>query len=352
VRLDTANRSFAGLAGASLIAGMLALCGAVGCVLAALLVARVAEDGVDALGSDGAAVWPAFAFVAVVGSGAAAGVRSLYRQVRASRALGRRVDDMELPLPPGLARAAEGARLSGRVRLVDSPERFSFAYGALTPRVALSRGLYESASSEELDAVLAHERYHVRNLDPLKVLLARTLPATFFYLPALRRLHARYVVGRELAADRRALDSCGRRPLAGALYKVLRGPAWPELSSAAAIGGSELLDARVAQLETGAEPPVSGLTPRAVALSVLGALGLTTLFVVSVAGFGGPSAVGDLAGGSLTPLDVGGAILCAVPPAVGCWLGYRWLAHRTGRPPKAPRVEESRQDAQVVRRDA
>ncbi|MGH2953339.1 MAG: M56 family metallopeptidase [Solirubrobacterales bacterium] len=344
MRLDTANRSFAGLAGASLIAGMVALCGAVGCVLAALVVVRLAEDGVGALASEGAAVWPALAFIVIVGAGAAIGVRSLYRQVRASRALARRVHEMELALPPDLARAAERARLVGRLRLVDCGERFSFAYGALTPRVALSRGLYDSASAEELDAVLAHERYHVRNLDPLKVLLARALPATFFYLPALGHLHTRYVAGRELAADRRALDSCGRRPLAGALYKVLRGPSWPELGGAAAIGGSALLDARLEQLETGAEPPVSGLTPRAVAVSVLGALALTTLFLVSVAGFGGPSAVADLAGGSVTLLDVGGAILCAVPLAVGAWLGYRWLARRTNRPLNGSTVGEPGRD--------
>jgi hypothetical protein len=352
VNLDTANRSFAGLAGASLIAGMLTLCGAVGCVLAALLVLRLAEGGFDALGSEGAAVGPALAFIAIVGAGAAAGVRSLYRQVRASRALATRVDDLDLPLPPELTRSAERARLGGRVRLVDSEERFSFAYGALTPRVAVSEGLYRSASPDELDAVLAHERYHVGNLDPLKVLLARALPATFFYLPALRRLHSRYMAGRELAADRVALGSCGRQPLAGALYKVLRGPAWPELSSAAAIGGPELIDVRIEQLETGAEPLVGGLTPSAVALSALGGLGLTALFVVSVAGLGGPSAVADVAGGSLTALDVAGAIVCAVPWAIGGWLGYRWLARRTSRPPKGSGIRAGGRDAQPAGRDA
>jgi hypothetical protein len=352
VRLDTANRSFAGLAGASLIAGMLTLCGAVGCVLAALLVLRLAEDGFDALGSEGAAVWPALAFITIVGAGAVAGVRSLYRQVRASRTLADRVDDLELPPPPELTRAAERAGLGGRVRLVDSEERFSFAYGALTPRVAVSEGLYRLSSADELDAVLAHERYHVGNLDPLKVLLARALPATFFYLPALGRLHTRYMAGRELAADRVALRSSGRQPLAGALYKVLRGPAWPELSSGAAIGGSALIDVRIAQLETGAEPPVGGLTARAVTLSLLGAVGLTALFVVSVAGLGGPSAVADLAGGSLTALDVGGAILCAVPVAVAGWLGYRWLARRTNRPPKRSSGGARTGDGHSARRDA
>src|SRR5205807_10105183 len=117
-----------------------------------------------------------------------------------------------------------------------------------------------------------HERYHVRNLDPLKVLLVRALPATFFFVPALAALRSRYVAGRELAADRRAVQECGRGPLVGALLKVVRGPAWSELEVAAAIGGPELLEVRVAQLESGREPRVAALTPRMIALSALGAV--------------------------------------------------------------------------------
>jgi Zn-dependent protease with chaperone function len=332
LKLDTANRSFAGLAGASLLVGMFVFCGAVACVLFALVAARLAENGLGALAGDGEALWPAVAFIAIVGTGAVLGVASLWRQARASRALSRRVRALQLPLPPPLVEAARSAGLAGRVALIDSDECFSFAYGALTPRVAVSRGLFEAASPEELDAVLAHERYHVRNLDPLKVLFARALPESFFYVPVLRGLRARYVAGRELAADRRAVRACGSRPLAGALLKVLRGPSWPELRAAAAIGGPELIDARLAQLETGTEPQVETVTGRAVMLSVLGASLLTALFVVSVLGLGGPSALADVRGERLGALDLAGAVLCAVPWAVGAWLGYRWLARRSRRP--------------------
>lgn len=332
MRLDTANRSFAGLFAVSLLAGMLALCGAVGCVLVALAVARVTVDGPAALISDEAAFWPGLAFIAIVGAGAALGIASLRRQIHVSRRLSRRVRAMALPLPPELADAARRTGLPGRVALVDSDEPFSFAYGAITPRVAFSRGLFAVASAEERDAVLEHERYHVRNLDPLKILLGRALPRGFFYVPVLAPLHARYVAGRELAADRRAIETCGRKPLAGALYKVLRGPSWPELGAAAAIGGSDLLDVRLAQLETGTEPAVANLTPRVILLSLLGPSLLSSLFVVSMVGFGGPSAVADITGESITPLDVAAAVLCAVPWAVGAWFGYRWLARRTRRP--------------------
>jgi hypothetical protein len=330
--LDTANRSFAAMLGIALVAGMLVLCGAIGCVLVAIVVSRIAQDGVGALTADGRDLWPAVAFIALVGTGVAVALRSAVGQVRDSQRLAGRVAGLALPLPGELVVAAQRAGLAGRVSLVDSPERFSFAYGALTPRVALSAGLIEATSPDELDAILAHERYHVRNLDPFKVVLARTLPALFFYLPLFRALQARYVAGRELAADRKAAESCGRKPLAGALLKVVRGPAWPELRTAAAIGGPELLDARVAQLETGTEPQVASIGRRALCGTLAGALAMTGLFVASVAGFGGPSEVANATGAGLTPLDIAGAFLCAAPWAAGIWLGFRWLGRRTRRP--------------------
>jgi hypothetical protein len=333
MKLDSANRSFASLLGAALLVGIFAFCGAVGCVLIVLVARQVGRHGIDALTADGHALWPAVVFIAIVGSGAAVGVWSLFRQIRASRRLVRRVRELALANTDALTAASHRAGLAGRVVLVDSDERFSFAYGALTPRVAVSRGLLELASVDELDAVLVHERYHVRNLDPLKVLLARALPPAFFYLPAFGNLRERYVAGRELAADRRAVDRLGRKPLAGALLKVVRGPAWPELRTAAAIGGPELLDVRLEQLESGREPPLAAPTPARLAASVGGALILTGLFVGAVVSFGGTSAVAHATGAGFGALDIAGAVLCAAPWAGGIWLGYRWLSRRTRMEP-------------------
>jgi hypothetical protein len=208
VRLDTANRSLLGLVGVSLVSAVWLLCSAAGCVLLALIAYDVTRDGPGALlGED--ALLPAAVFLALVGLGAVAGIRSLARQAASSRRLARRMDELALPAPRELEQAAARAGLTGRVVLIDGTKPFSFAYGALAPRVAVSRGLLARTSRDELDAVLEHERYHVRNLDPLKVVLARGLPAMFFYLPVLHDLHLRYLAGRELAADRRAVDACG-----------------------------------------------------------------------------------------------------------------------------------------------
>ncbi|HVA20359.1 MAG TPA: M56 family metallopeptidase [Solirubrobacteraceae bacterium] len=156
------------------------------------------------------------------------------------------------------------------------------------------------------------ERDHVRNLDPLKVLIVRALPATFFFLPVLGALRARYVAGREMAADRRAVQECGRKPLVSALLKVVRGPAWSELEVAAAIGGPELLDLRVAQLESGREPRLAAFNPMGVGLSALGAFVFTGAFIASVVNFGGPSAVSQATGTGMSLGEVLGGAMCIV----------------------------------------
>jgi len=331
VRLDTANRSLLGLVGVSLVSAVWLVCGAAGCVLLSLIAFRVARDGPGALVGDDALL-PAAVFLGLVGAGATLGARSLARQIASSRRLARRVSKLRLPAPTALEEAAERTGLAGRVVLVNCEEPFSFAYGALTPQVVVSRGLCENMSPRELDAVLEHERYHVHNLDPLKVLLARALPATFFYLPILRDLHIRYMAGRELAADRRAVAAYGTRPLAGALFKVVRGPGWPELSTAAAIGGPELLDIRVSQLERGAEPAIARFTPGRALLSLFGLAALAASFAASVVLAGGPTAVADQTGMGLRPVDVLMGLACALPVAGGGWALYRWLSRRTHRP--------------------
>jgi beta-lactamase regulating signal transducer with metallopeptidase domain len=332
MRLDTANRSFVGLLGAAFVAYQLLGLGA--CVLLSLLGFRIATHGVGQLGADGAQLGATALFLALVGLGALLGIASLVVQLRDSVRLADRVRALALPAPPALTQAAARAGLAGRVSLIDSKGSFSFAYGAFTPRVVVSRGLFKAASPSELAAVLEHERYHVGNLDPLKVMIARALPAALFYLPALRDLRSRYVAGRELAADQRALAACGRSPLAGALVKVLRSPAWPELGAAAAIGGAELLEIRVQQLETGGEPRVARVSKRALLLSALGATVLSASVVVSLAASGGLVAAlrATMPGMDAGALGALGMAACVLPWLVAGWLGYRWLAWRAAKP--------------------
>ena len=324
MRLDPGNRNFVALLAAGAVL-YIALATAV-CALLSLLLYRLATEGTSAFGDSSWAILPAALFLVVNAAGALLGIRSLGRQIASSRRLGRRVSRLARRPPAELDEQARSVGLRRRLAVIDCGEPFSFAYGAFRPRVVVSQGLVDTAGPEELRAVLVHERYHVRNLDPLKVVLARALASTFFLLPLLHVLQERYLAGRELAADRRALRACGRHTLASALLKVVRGPDWPELGTAAAIGGPELLEARVAQLESGSDPSEGPLPRRAVMLSALTLAILAASFTGAVLGLGGLADGMGMSDHSADAAGVGAAMSvgCATPAAVAGWLAWRW----------------------------
>lgn len=303
-RIDTANRSFLLFAG--VVVAPYVLFALVGCGLLTIFGARLADHGLGALTAGPGDLRPAAAVVALLAVATALAAWSLRVQIKATRGLGERVNALTVPVPGRLRETAARAGLEGRVDLLDADEPFSFAYGIVRPRVVVSRGLYDVADDGELRAVLEHECYHVRHFDPLKVVVARAASAAYFFLPALRGLRRRYAAASELAADRRAMDACGRGPLAGALYRAVRGPAWEELSTAAAIGGPELLDVRVSQIESGEEPPVAPVSPMQVVVTAAAIGAVVAILAFTVVSLGGPSGMMREAMGSDASMDDGG----------------------------------------------
>jgi beta-lactamase regulating signal transducer with metallopeptidase domain len=309
--------------------GAFVLCGALGGVLMPLLFSDFARNGIGALAK--VSMLPILMLVAWVFAGLMLGAWSFARQLVSSHRLARYVSASTVEAPNTLLRAAARGGQDVRLVLVDAPESFSFVYGMLTPRVAVSRGLIEAVSADELSAVIEHERYHMRNLDPLKLVLARSLSAALFFLPALSALRARYITDCELAADRQAVARYGDRSLAGALVKVIRGPSWSELKVAASIGGPDLLDIRVAQLESGVEPKLAGIGLRGLGLSVLSVIFFTATYIVSVHCFGGPAAVHQATGTRLASATLLDGFVCAVPFAVVGLSLYLLIAARARR---------------------
>lgn len=176
-----------------------------------------------------------------------------------------------LPLEPvvdgPLARLASDAG----VQLLTTPARKpeAFCFGLLRPRVVLSSGLLERLDADKQAAVVWHEAEHARNREPLKCLLAQLAANSFFWVPTLRDLLDRFLLVKELAADRRAVARTSTAALAGALYEVASAP------SMAAVGAGDFAAARVDRLfgQQVVLPPLLRL--RSVAISAVGAAALT-----------------------------------------------------------------------------
>ncbi len=328
MRLDSANRSFLALSAIGLLLSAFVICGAIGAVLEPLVLARLSHHGL--VGSLSVSLLPVLGFLVLVAAGLVRAGRSLARQMSASRRLRRLLAELRIDSPDELTRMAGEAGLGGRVALLDAPEAFSFVHGALTPRVAVSLGLLERLSVAEVRAVLEHERYHVSNLDPLKILVARSLSEAFFLLPIFESLAIRCAATRELAADRHAVAACGSTVLARALLQVVHGPDWEELELAAPIGDPALLSIRVAQLERGSQPRLAnpGISG---GISLLGAGLLAAVFLASVSSLGGPAAIHDAIGAGLASAVLLGGLSCTAPFAGAALLVYLLIAVRANR---------------------
>jgi hypothetical protein len=103
--------------------------------------------------------------------------------------------------------------------LIDEDRPQAFCAGLLRPRVYCSTGALELLDAPELAAVLAHERHHARQHDPLRLVCGRALAAGLFFIPAVSHLVRRQHELAEISADEAAVHSAGgdRSALASAM---------------------------------------------------------------------------------------------------------------------------------------
>ena len=198
--------------------------------------------GAECLSVRGALVWSyplaaaAFLLLAPVALGWPLRAVWLFRQ-SSREVIGLR----RLPLPDALVAAV--ARTSARrVECVEADRPLAFCAGALYPTVFVTPALIDRLDSQELDAVLLHERHHAERREPLRRGVVKAATDVFFFIPLLSWWAQRRLEESELAADRAAIGQVGRRTMGRALWH-------------AAVGGAHLLpafggaaEARVAQI--------------------------------------------------------------------------------------------------------
>lgn len=106
---------------------------------------------------------------------------------------------------------------------LDLARPYAFCLGWWRPHIWLTAGLVRLLSDdEELAAVVAHEAYHRRQRDPLRLVISRALKTAFFFLPLLGDLAQAVELQQEVAADQFAVARLGDDlPLLCALQKLL-----------------------------------------------------------------------------------------------------------------------------------
>jgi len=153
-------------------------------------------------------------------------------------------------LPDRLNKIVLKLNISGKVDVVESEEHTSFCYGLLSPRICLSLKLVSSLNIKELRAVLLHESSHLKNYDPLKMVISKTFSSMFLFIPILKDLQRHYIFTREIAADSLAVKNNGKAGLVSVLSKLLISNP-PYFNLVATLDSGENLEKRILYLTGG-----------------------------------------------------------------------------------------------------
>jgi beta-lactamase regulating signal transducer with metallopeptidase domain len=199
--------------------------------------------------------------------GVTLGLVSLFRQLLATLALIRTLLSRRVTVSRRIADLAASLELTGRIDVVRDVRPFSFCYWFRRPRICLSTGLIKRLADDELRAVLLHERYHLRQRDPLRLVIARYFAAGLYVVPVVEELVEYYSLQKEVAADQDAVRALGGvRELASALFKVLPDADEVDLGLLVPVGALSVTEARIDQLVDGRAVPLV-LTRASIVLS-------------------------------------------------------------------------------------
>jgi hypothetical protein len=280
-----ADRAFALVLGLALVSSaiLVALLAAI-VPHASNVLTRGPDDVVDAI---------TLLLLILAACGIALGMGSLFRQLLSTLILLRSLVARRITTPRRVRALARELGLDGRIDVVVDPRPFSFTYWFRRPRICVSTALVRRLATDELRAVLIHERYHLRHRDPLRLVISRYFAAGLYVVPVVDELAAFYALQKEIAADDDAVRSGGTGPLARALYKLLPDAPDRELGLLMPVTGLSVTEARIERLADGRDLPLR-LTPASVALSAGALAGASVL-----AGIGGGTSV---AFASLPPL--------------------------------------------------
>ncbi|MFJ8065980.1 M56 family metallopeptidase [Psychrobacillus sp. NPDC096426] len=109
------------------------------------------------------------------------------------------------------------------ILVISHPAPIAITMGFVQPKIVISTGLINLLTNDELEAVIAHEKYHKANHDPLKLFILSLCASTIGYIPILKWFNGQYRIIQEVLADEFAIKKQETSVhLGSALLKMLK----------------------------------------------------------------------------------------------------------------------------------
>ena len=119
----------------------------------------------------------------------------------------------------------EKLQLSDKTLLIKHKKVFAFCFGVSNPKIYISTALVKLMDERELEAVLRHEEYHLKNRDNLVMVVVSITESFFLFFPILSDIIKNFRIGKEIQADRQAIQGLqDAKPLISVMRKMLEAP--------------------------------------------------------------------------------------------------------------------------------
>lgn len=142
----------------------------------------------------------------------------------------------------------EKLQLTDKTYFIESNKQFAFCLGIRSPKIYISTSLVNLLSTQEVEAVLRHERYHLNNRDTLTMLVALIGESLFPFLPLISDVLHNYRIEREIKADQEAIRGLGDEKPLIAVFKKMLGVPSVAMASVVAIADRDTLEPRILKL--------------------------------------------------------------------------------------------------------
>ncbi|MDD9270637.1 M56 family metallopeptidase [Paenibacillus sp. GCM10023248] len=110
-----------------------------------------------------------------------------------------------------------------QLQVISAKKPIAMTIGLRKPRIILSTGLLSMLEPGELQAVIEHEKSHLKHRDPLAIFLLSVISKAMWYIPIFAWLERKYPIMIELRADQYAIGQMSQTTdLGSALLKLLK----------------------------------------------------------------------------------------------------------------------------------
>ncbi len=142
---------------------------------------------------------------------------------------------------------AKKLHLVNKIRVIQDEQVGAFCFGFTRPKIYISTQMLAITTSDEIEAVLRHEKYHLEHHDTLIMLFAVFTQSLFPFFPLLTDLIAMYRTQREIKADNAAITAMddGKEHVRSVLSKLLHYDLYPALAIVPSFMDAQTLETRI-----------------------------------------------------------------------------------------------------------